>query len=298
MPTRRTFLRQTGAALAAAPLAPAVLGRAFVDGPFFPIRRGVGYFVGQGGTIGYLATPAALVVVDAQMPASAAACRAGLAGMTPRPVDLLVNTHHHGDHTGGNGAFGADRRLAHVAVPGLQRAASVQRGTYDAQVYPTETFDGAWRGAFGDETVHVTYAGPAHTAGDAVVRFERANVVHVGDLVFNRRPPVIDLPGGASTAGWIATLDRLRGEADADTVFVFGHAGAGRPVTGTRADLAVMRDFLGALRAAVEQGIAAGRSADEIAAAGLPAFPDHAPADRPDALGATLRTVHQELSRR
>ena len=302
MPTRRRFL-QAAAPLGALALAPPVLGRAVrgalvADGPFSPLRRGVGYFVGQGGTIGYLATAGALVVVDAQMPASAATCRAGLAGMTPRPVDVLVNTHHHGDHTGGNGAFGAARRVAHVAVPGLQRAQSVQRGTYDAQVYPTETFEDAWRADVGGETVHATYAGPAHTAGDAVVRFERANVVHTGDLVFNRRPAVIDLPGGASTAGWIATLDRLHAATDADTIFVFGHAGPSRPVTGSRADLLVMRDFLGALREAVQRGIAAGRSADEIAAAGLPAFPDHTLPDRPDALAANLRTVHQELTRR
>ena len=311
MPTRRHFLRRTAGAALLLPLAgpaartargapPAPLPRPAADG-FNDLRGGVGYFVGQGGPIGYLATAAGLVVVDTQSPASAAVCLAGVRERAGgRRVDVLVNTHHHGDHTGGNPVFAphADRMVAHVAVPGLQRAAAVQRGTYDAQAYPNETFDDMWTETVGGETVTARYVGPAHTAGDIVVHFLNANVAHVGDLLFNRRPAAIDLPGGASTPRWIAALERMHAGFDDATLLVWGHAGAGRPVSGPRAELLAMRDYLAALNEAVAAGVAAGKSADEVAAAGLPAFPDYALPDRPDAVGANLRLVYQEQTRR
>jgi glyoxylase-like metal-dependent hydrolase (beta-lactamase superfamily II) len=69
---------------------------------FHPLVRGVGYFPGRGGTIGWLATPDAAVIVDTQFPETAAICLAGLPDRANRPVDVVLNTHHHADHTSGN----------------------------------------------------------------------------------------------------------------------------------------------------------------------------------------------------
>lgn len=171
-------------------------------------------------------------------------------------------------------------------------------GTLAAQVYPQEAFLTSWRVDVG-ETLMLRHLEPAHTAGDIVVHFEAANVVHVGDLVFNRMGPVVDLAGGTSSEGWLRTLDRLVADYDDDTLFVFGHGNPAAGVTGRRADMRVMRDFLAALVETVTAGRAAGKTADEVAALDrLPAFPDHFSATRPQAIPNALRNLYAEQARR
>ncbi|MGH9257466.1 MAG: MBL fold metallo-hydrolase, partial [Vicinamibacterales bacterium] len=108
--TRRDFLAgSAAAALAAAVGRPHLLRGWQGQTPqpvFTSIRRNVGFFTMRGGTIGYLVNPGAVVVVDSQFPAEARACLDGLNSRSGnRPVDFLINTHHHGDHSGGNLSF-------------------------------------------------------------------------------------------------------------------------------------------------------------------------------------------------
>lgn len=286
--SRRQFVARTAAATAALPLAsptsrflsplPSAASR---PGPaeFTPIRRNVGYFTDRGGTIGYLRSPEALVAVDTQFPESARAFLEGLREGSDRGLDLLVNTHHHGDHTAGNAVLApvAARHVAHEAVPGLQRAAASRGGGLEAQEYADETFRETWRGEVGDETVALHYFGPAHTCGDAVVQFEAADVVHMGDLMFNHRQPYIDRGAGASVRGWMGVLEAVHGRFSDGTAFVFGHAGDGYPVQGTRADLLVMRDFLDALYAAVAGWRNEGLDAEAMVAREVPGHADWGP---------------------
>ena len=303
--SRRQFVARSAAAAAVLPFAsPFASAHPLASArpsrgrrPFEDLRGGVGLFTQRGGTIGYYATDAALVMVDTQFPEQARACYDGLDARTPERasvLDLLVNTHHHGDHTAGNVAVApfAARHVAHQAVPGLQRAAAVRSGSLDAQAYPRETYTDRWSARVGGETVTLHDFGPAHTAGDSVVHFENANVAHMGDLVFNRRSPFIDLAAGASTTGWMGALETAHDAFDDDTLFIFGHAGEGFEVTGTRADLLVMRDFLAGLNEHVAEGLAAGRSPDEIAVDTLPGFPDHG-----SGMGRAIRAVIEEQQR-
>ncbi len=268
MLSRRQFVTRTAVATAALPfLSPlATAAGAPRRADFLPIRRNVGAFTDQGGTIGYLQSPDALVAVDTQFPASAETFLTGLRDGSTRGLDLLVNTHHHGDHTAGNAVLAphAAQHVAHEAVPGLQRASAVQGGSLEAQRYASETFQRTWSADVGDEVVSLHYFGPAHTCGDAVVHFENADVVHMGDLVFNHRQPYIDRPAGASVQNWMEVLQTVHGRHSDETAFVFGHAGEGYPVVGTRADLLVMRDFLRALYSAVAGWRAEGIAADAI----------------------------------
>jgi glyoxylase-like metal-dependent hydrolase (beta-lactamase superfamily II) len=248
---------------------------------FSAIRGSVGSFVGQGGTIGWLVSPDGVVVVDTQMPPTAKACLEGLnARSGNRPIDCVFNTHHHRDHTGGNGVFrpAARKIVAHVRVPELQKAAA-QPGTEADQVYADTTFSDRWTIRVGSETVTAVYYGPAHTGGDSIVIFEQANVVHVGDLVFNRRLPVLDRPGGCRIVRWISMLEKLVRDYPADTRYIFGHAKPGFPVVGTKDDLLLQRDFLFALIDHVRGEIKAGKSRDAIvgAAGELKGFPEHDP---------------------
>jgi cyclase len=256
---------------------------------FTPVRRSVGIFTGQGGTIGWHVDQKGAVVIDSQFPATARICLEGVKQRASgRPIDYLVNTHHHGDHVGGNAVFQPEVKkiLAHVNVPKLQkeaaeRAAQRAGGGQAAapQVYATATYEKTWREPVGDEVMALRYYGPAHTSGDSVVTFEKANVVHMGDLVFNRLHPYIDKPAGASIANWMKALDQVVADHAKDTIYVFGHAGQKFTVTGTGADLAAMRDYLAGLLEFVRKALKAGTPREAIVkiTEPLPGFPDQGP---------------------
>lgn len=265
---------------------------------FRPLRRNVGVFTGRGGTIGWLSNGDGLAVVDTQFPDTAAACLAGLPERGERLIDVVINSHHHGDHTSGNPVFKPAARMivAQANVPKLQMAAAERAGTVERQVFADTTFAEAWRKDIGDETVTAQYFGPAHTSGDIVVHFEKANVVHVGDLMFNRLYPVIDRPAGASIRHWITVLEEVAKTFGQEAMYVFGHGSAKFGVTGGTADLKVFRDYLSGLLAHVEREIAAGKSKSEIVALeNLPGFEDfHAPL--PNRLGSNLGVAYDELT--
>ncbi len=275
--------------------APAALGPGFV-----PLRGGAGVFTGRGGAIGWFVSEEAIAVIDTQFPDTAATCLDGLPGREGRGLDVVINTHHHGDHTSGNPVFKpvAKTIVAHENVPALQRAAAARARppTLDRQVYADTLFAEAWSAALGAETVSARHHGPAHTGGDIIVMLERANVVHMGDLVFNRLYPVIDRPGGASIRGWISVLETAVKTYPADAIYIFGHANPAFGATGARDGLAPMRDYLSALLAHVEKRIAAGASREEICALeNLPGFRDwHQPG--PNRLQGNLGVAYDELT--
>ena len=287
------------------PLTPATVPVKTPAGPlakwtpeFRPLRRGVGIFTGRGGTIGWLSSPEALVVVDTQFQDSAPVCLAGLPDRGDRMLDVVLNTHHHADHTGGNGVFKPATRtiVAQANVPSLMLAAAQQAGTVDKQTYPDTTFTDAWRRDLGGEIVSAKYYGPAHTGGDIIIAFEKANVVHLGDLMFNRIYPVTDRPGGANIHGWITRLEEAVKLYPADAIYIFGHGNPKFGVTGGNADMLLQRDFLSALLAYVEKGLAAGKAKAEIVALeNFPGFDDlHAPL--PNRLQGNLSAAYDELT--
>jgi cyclase len=260
---------------------------------FTALRGQVGTFTARGGTIGWLVAPEAVVVIDSQFPDTAQMFLDGLKERTSRRIDVLVNTHHHGDHTAGNKVFQpvVERVVAHANVPGLQRRQAAERNIEAEQVYPDTTFDDSWSLDAGGEMVTAKHYGPGHTGGDITIFFERANVVHMGDLMFNARHPRVDRPGGASIRNWILLLEQVVSEHNSDTMYIFGHAKPGMPITGTRADLLAFRDYFTALLEYVQIGISAGKSVDEITQVEqVPGFSDYS--------GAPIRTVqmaYQEL---
>lgn len=314
---RRDFLLKSGAAvslslLARGPLsaqtsspgspaaAPAPVRMPPPVTEFRPLRGNVGLFTGRGGTIGWLAAPDALVAVDTQFPDTAEIFLQGMPGRAGRKLDAVINTHHHGDHTGGNGIFRPVTQtiVAQANVPELMLAAARRSPNAPAPTLPDATFPEDWRHDFGGETIAARYFGPAHTRGDIAVHFEKANVVHTGDLVFNRIYPVIDRPGGASIRGWIGVLEQLTKTYPADAIYVFGHGHQKFGVTGGHADLLVFRDYLAALLARVETEIKAGKTRDEIGRLeNFPGFPDlHVPPGPGNRLKSNLNVAYDELA--
>lgn len=292
--TRRELLRLAAATLAAGELVSERLwahGQAPAPPPpvFTELRRNVGIFTGRGGTIGWVINPGGLLIVDTQYPDSARNCLDGLKTRAPgRSIDLIINTHYHRDHTGGNGVFRDSTKqiVAHARVPELQKAdyARQQAGQstlppMPAPTFPDKTFAETFNAEIGDERIRARHHGPAHTGGDVLVALERANIVHMGDLMFNRLHPFVDREAGASAINWIAALERVVAQYDNDTLFIFGHAGAKWPVTGGKAELLVQRDYLTALvdftRAKIKEGTP--REVFIKITEPLPKFPDHGP---------------------
>ena len=275
---------------------------------FVAVRGSIGYFMGQGGTIGWHVDKKSVVVIDSQFPATAKICLDGINERSlSRPIDYLVNTHHHGDHTAGNVVFKpvAKKILAHVNVPKLQlEAAAAAAAARNAkpgappppppeQVVANTTYEKTWREDVGDEVMALKHYGPAHTSGDSVVTFEKAYVVHMGDLVFNRRHPYIDRPGGASIANWIKALEATVGDHRKDTIYIFGHANTPSQVTGTGADLLYQRDYLSALVDFVRGEMKAGKTREVVIKITDPlkGFPDHGPL-----IERVLAAAYDELS--
>ncbi|HUE95870.1 MAG TPA: MBL fold metallo-hydrolase [Longimicrobiaceae bacterium] len=273
---RRDFIRLSGLGTASLllsdPLRLLAQGR---RAEFTPLRRNVGIFTERGGTIGWLINDDGVVIVDSQFPDTAELLIEGVRQRTRRPIDVLINTHHHPDHSGGNIAFrGVAREIvAHSRSAANQREVARARGNEAEQEFPSTTFDTEWSVAVGDETVRVKYYGPAHTGGDVAIFFENANVVHLGDLLNNRGYPNIDVPAGASVGGWIRVLETVAPEYPPDALYIFGHAGEGFPLTGTRDDLFHQRDYFLGLLDAAARAIRDGRTREQlIAMQQLPAF--------------------------
>jgi len=262
------------------------------------IRRGVGIFTASGGTIGYLITNDGAIAVDSQFMPSAEPCVAGLKAKAPKGIELLINTHHHADHVSGNPAFRpvVKKIVAHENCVAWHRKTTEQAAAQHA--YADTTFTDTWKVDFGGETVHARYFGPGHTSGDVLVFFEKANVMHGGDLLFRRVHPRVDGPAGASIVNWVATLDKMAKAHGGDTVFVFGHGKDG-VVLGKNADVTYFRDYLSAALEHVRKGMKAGQSREEIAkATSLQGFDDVTQVSPRLTLGGVLEAAYDELNKK
>ena len=198
------------------------------------LRGGVGFFTERGGTIGWMASEDGMVVIDTQFPEQSQHLVDELMKLKKGKIDLVINTHHHGDHTAGNKVYTelTDMILAHDNSKKNQKASAQKRGNEADQVYPTDTFEKAYQQRVGKEIIDLKYFGRAHTSGDAITHFQNANIVHLGDLVFNRRFPYIDMGAGANISNWVNVLDQTLNTYDNETIFIWGHAGTGYDIKG------------------------------------------------------------------
>jgi len=294
---RRNFIKNSALAMAMLALyktdafAQQELLRAY---NFKPLRNNVGIFTEQGGTIGWLNAGNGFVVVDAQFPTSAPHVIEELKKLGDKPFKYLINTHHHGDHTAGNIAFKdlAQKVVAHQNSLVNQKRAAEKANNLDKQLLPDMTFGTGWKAKVGDEKISAYYYGSGHTNGDAVYHFENSNIVHVGDLVFNRRFPYIDRENGAHIGNWITALDKITNQFDNDTLFIWGHSLDPEKVTGNKADIKAYQNYLQSLLSFVGAEIKAGKSKDEILkATTIPGAPEW----KGDGIQRSLTAAYDEL---
>ncbi len=266
---RRIFIRNTSLTLGALSLFNQKMLAAFIaEDPWKMkmLRNNVGIFTEKGGTIAYLLSKNGIVVVDAEFPEQSQHLITELKKQSEQPFELLINTHHHGDHTAGNISFkGIVKNVAaHTNSLANQQKVAVAQKTEDKQLYPNVTYDGSWTQTIGDEKLQAYYFGPAHTNGDSIIHFQHANIAHMGDLVFNRRWAFIDRSAGASVKNWITVLDKTISTFDNDTLFIFGHAFDPEKVTGNKEDLKAMQNYLAKLLDFVGSEIKAGKTKEDI----------------------------------
>ncbi len=270
---RRSFIHNTALTFGALTLANQNLLSSLFEDPWkiTMLTKDIGIFSEKGGTIAFLLSKRGIAVVDTQFPEQSKHLIDELKKKTPKPFKLLINTHHHGDHTAGNISFKGQvwSIVAHDNSKKNQKKSAIQNKSEDKQLYPNITYIDSWSRKLGNERITLYYFGAAHTNGDSFVHFEKANIVHCGDLVFNRRHPYVDRGAGANIKSWMQVLDRGLATFTKETRYVFGHAATGYEVTGTADDVKAFRDYLGNVLKFTDAAIKSGKTKEEFLKATL-----------------------------
>lgn len=216
---------------------------------------------GAGGNIGVSAGPDGILIVDDQFAPLAEKIRNALKELAEGPLEFLINTHFHGDHTGGNAVFGDEAHI--IAHANVRKRLQVEDASEEA--LPVVTFDDSLSIHFNDEEIRVIHFPNSHTDGDSVVFFTGSNVVHMGDLFFSGRFPYVDLSSGGDVEGLIGHIEKLLAELPPDVKLIPGHG----PLSDLD-DLKIYHQTLVATTELVRDQIEAGKSLEEIKTAGLP----------------------------
>ena len=259
------------------------------------LTKKAGIFTEKGGTILFVLGKSGIITVDAEFPEQSQHLIDELKKRSEKPFELLINTHHHGDHTAGNISFKGIVKnvLAHKNSLSNQKNVAAAQKTEDKQLYPDMVYGDVWHTEAGGEKYGLYYYGPGHTNGDSFVHFEHENIVHTGDLVFNRRHPFVDRTAGASITSWIQVLDKALEKFDKKTTFVFGHAGDGYEVTGKKEDVKAFQDYLNNLLQYTRDKLKAGKSKDDIlSATEIPGSPQW----KGDGIQRPLTAAYEELT--
>lgn len=185
---------------------------------------GVGGFTG--GNIGLSVGDDGVVMIDDSMPPLLDRMKTAIKTITDKPVDFLINTHVHGDHTGNNESIGSDgtRIVAHenLRINMLTKGLGKNKPMPEAAL-PVITFSHAMSFHLNGEDARIFHAANAHTDGDAVIHYQKANVIHTGDTFFNGLFPYIDLNNGGSVDGYIAAQKKILSISDDQTKIIPGH---------------------------------------------------------------------------
>ena len=234
------------------------------------VTEGIYMITGAGGNLGVAVGPDGVFLIDDQYAPLTHKIKAAIATVSDKPVRFVLNTHWHGDHTGGNenlGLAGAlivahDNVRVRMSVEQFIEAFGQKVPAAPKVALPVVTFNDAVTFHLNDQEIHAFHVAPAHTDGDAVIHFRKADVIHAGDVFFNGLYPFIDVGSGGGLEGTIAAAERILALCGEKTKLIPGHG----PLAG-KADLVAYRDMLVGIRNQVKPLVAAGKTLAEVQAA-------------------------------
>jgi len=225
---------------------------------------------GAGGNIGLSVGADSVFVIDDQFAPLSEKIAAAIKKITDKPVQFVLNTHWHSDHTGGNENFAKGGALI-IAHDNVKKRLSTEQfieflrakeAPLPKIAQPVVTFSTDVTFHINGDEVYAFHMPKAHTDGDAIIHFRKSNVIHMGDIFFNGFYPFIDTSSGGSPEGVVAAADRVLAMADDATRIIPGHG----PVS-NKAELKIYRDMVATVNARVKKLAQEGKKLDEIIAA-------------------------------
>jgi len=260
-----------------------------------PVRNSIYMLQGSGGNIGVLVGDDGALIVDDQYGPLTDKITAAIAELTDLPVEYVINTHFHYDHSDGNENFGRagavivahDRSRDRMQIVQIVGAGNRVQEPYDEVGLPKLTFLDALRLYYNGNAIDVFYSGDGHTDGDAQVYFRTANVIHTGDQFVRYGLPFIDRPNGGTMEGMIDSLWQIAGMIDDETIIIPGHG-----QLADRNDLLEFRDMLVTIRGRITTGIADGQSVAQV----ISSNPARGYADNSESTASWIRDAYGEYS--
>ncbi|MGA3024924.1 MAG: MBL fold metallo-hydrolase [Bryobacteraceae bacterium] len=235
-----------------------------------PLGDKLTLLTGAGGNIAILQAEDGLLLIDSGFPQTAEAVDNRARSVGPPNIRVLINTHFHFDHVGGNERLGREgvRIIAHENV--LKRLSTPQKNVFLNREFPAmapegrpaETFSSGGELRHGSERVLYRHVPPAHTDGDSTIHFQNNNIYHAGDLLFNGMYPFIDYSAGGSIEGMVAAADQIIDAVDGKTQIIPGHG----PMA-VRDDVRAFRAMLASVNEQVTGLLHAGKTLEQAQAA-------------------------------
>ena len=248
----------------AAPAAPAQPDFAAVQIKVHKVAGNFYYLEGQGGNVGVLVGDDGVLMIDDQFAPLTEKLINAVKTISKKPVKMLVNTHVHGDHTGGNeniGKMGIEI-IAHDNVRARLIKGVNGAPPAPAVALPVVTFGDGLALHFDGEDLEVGKLPPAHTDGDSYIKLTKADVIHVGDVFRTVGYPIVDGPNGGTVKGTLAALQKIIDMAGPSTKILPGHG-----VVSTRDDIVAFRDMVASLQTKVSDMIKQGMTLEQVMAA-------------------------------
>jgi len=239
------------------------------------LNEGLYVLTGAGGNVGLAVGDDAVFLIDDQYAPVTEKVKAAIAAITAKPVRFVLNTHWHGDHTGGNEnlARGGTLVIAHentrkrMSTEQFLEALGGRVPPSPQAALPVVTFPGSVTFHLNGEEIRAFHVPNAHTDGDVIVHFLKGDVIHMGDVYWNGLYPFIDTVSGGSVEGTLSAVDRVLAIATDKTKIIPGHG----PPVATKAELETYRHMLATITTRVKDLLRQGRKVEEIVAANVSA---------------------------
>jgi len=237
----------------------------------FKVTENIYMLKGSGGNIGVMTGKDGTIVIDDQFGPLSNKINGAIKTLDPGEVRFLINTHVHGDHSGGNENFkrmgvtivAQDAVRARMMTEQFSSRTNRTSPPRDKDAWPVITFPDRMSFHLNDEDIELTHLDPGHTDGDLVVRFVKANVFHVGDA-FRSGYPFIDVSSGGTFAGFITSLDKMIAMMNDQSKVICGHG-----ELSTRTDVKSYRDKMVDIRDQVALALKKGKKVEDIGSLGL-----------------------------